>query len=464
MQKKVLWIGDGGCPSGFARATHEILDIVSQHCDVTLLAVNYRGDPPVDPKTGFFYRYLMYSAGAAGPEGRYDSLGIGRLHWMCNRVRPDVIVIQNDGWFIPYYIKELRRRKPTGEYVFPENAAIPVVAAVAVDGKNFQGDWIKDVTAAVFWTDFALKEARAGGYAGPAAVIPLGVDIEQFFPVAKDGALERKAAVGLRGSFVVGNVNRNQPRKRWDLTIKYFAEWIRSRGIQDAKLYFHSAPTGDESFDLMQLADHYGVLKHLAWCQPEVFYGAHDDEMRDTYNIFDVAVTTTQGEGMGLTTMEAMACGVPCIVPDWSALGDWAKGAVCTVPCTTTSLQNAGLTVIGGVVDERLFIEALDLLYRDHDRRKEVARLGLQRVSQSRFRWRNIGDEWVKLLKGLFAVPEESTGEVWQELNPAQQLAASRNDRTSDLGESKPEPGKSVPAESGSLDRTASEPEPEAAR
>lgn len=416
--KKLLWVGDAGCPSGFARATHEILERVQHHYDVTVLAINFRGDPEGYPD---FLHGRMWAAGGGG-----DALGVGRLLWMCDRIRPDVIVLQSDGWFIPYYIAQLRKRKPNGEYLFPEHAAIPVVAAVAVDGKNFRGAWIKDVTLAVFWTQFALNEARTGGYAGEACVIPLGVDVKTFYPVERQGALERQQATGLEGFFVVGNVNRNQPRKRWDLTIKYFAEWVHSRNITDAELFLHTAPTGDESMNVKQLAEYYGILDRLALCQPETFYGKPDDDMRDTYNCFDVCITTTQGEGFGLPTLEAMACGVPCIVPAWSALGDWAKGAAAMVPCTSTAMQSDqtvnGTAVIGGVADQRAFIEALDTLYRDKQHRNVVADLGLARAHEPRFRWDNIGAEWLSMLDALFATPGQAgDDEIWQELKPAQQ-------------------------------------------
>lgn len=407
-KKKLLWVGDAACPSGFARATHEILERVRREYDVTVLGVNYRGDP-------HGYPYPIYAAAPGG-----DSVGFGRLLWMCNRVRPDIIVIQNDGWLIPPYFKQLRRRTPLGEYMFPEYAAIPVVASLAIDGRNFQGDWIKDVSMAVFWTEFALNEARIGGYAGPSAIIPLGVDLDMFYPVDRRGALERQKAPALIDKFIIGNVNRNQSRKRLDLTIKYFAEWVHSHPAPDAELFIHTAPTGDDCANILELARYYGILDRLAMREPEIFYGNPDEDMRDTYSFFDVQITTTQGEGFGLTTFEGMACGVPQIVPDWSGLGELARGAAALVPCTSTALQSQNLSVIGGVADQKAFIQALDTLYRDTNNRQVVRQAGIDRVHQNRFRWENIGEAWLNLLAQVLAEPEPEPmdDEIWQEIKP----------------------------------------------
>lgn len=423
MRKRLLWVGDAAVPTGFARVTHEILDRVRYEYDVTVMGINYRGDP-------YDYPYPIYAASAFG-----DGFGKNRLAWMCDRIKPDVIVIQQDGWQFPGYVQRLRGRNQKGEYLFPEHASIPIVAAVAVDGKNFRDVWLDGVAMAVFWTQFGLNEARAGGYSGPARVIPLGVDQSVYYPVDRHEAFARIDAgspgfKALEGKFIVGNVNRNQPRKRWDLTLRYFAKWKHSRQADDAQLFLHVAPTGDQSVDVAQMVAYYSIDDCVAFRDPMMFYGVGDDVMRDTYNCFDVQITTTGGEGFGLTTFEGMACGVPQIVPDWSALGELCKGAASMVPCTGTSLNPVvpELNVIHGVPDEKLFIAALDALYRDKHQREAVGHLGLGRVSEERFRWQTIGDAWVELIDGVVAlsagwtdlgVPEEEEPE-----EPAQPLAA----------------------------------------
>jgi glycosyltransferase involved in cell wall biosynthesis len=117
-------------------------------------------------------------------------------------------------------------------------------------------------------------------------------------------------------------------------------------------------------------------------------------------------ISTTQGEGMGLPAMEAMACGVPCILPDWSAFGDWARDAAVLVPCTSTRVDFPYVNVIGGVVDEEEFIAELDRLYRDNTWRMQVAGNGQRRVSEERFRWAVIGQQYAAVIENLLAEVE----------------------------------------------------------
>lgn len=399
--KKLLWVGDAACPSGFAKATHEILEVLRQEYEVTVLGINYLGDPH-----GFPYKIFSCIPGG-------DAFGVGRLIWMCDFVKPDVIVLQNDGWNIPAYVEKLRR--------FKEYDHVPVVAAIAVDGNNFSGSWLKGISHAIFWTRFALDEARAGGYDGPATVIPLGVDRSIYYPHpdGKAAARSKRGLGPIADKFIIGNVNRNQPRKRWDLTLKYFAEWVHSGKhiglrkddetikIQDAYLFLHVAPTGDMGVNVKQLAKYYKIASRLVLVEPPVFYGVAEEEMALTYNCFDIAISTTQGEGFGLTALEPMACGVPCILPEWSGLGDWAKGAAWMVPCTSTAIGPPFVNVIGGVVDQEKFIAALDALYRFPQYREQNGQAALERASQERFRWPIIGQQYLQVLANVLAPKEE---------------------------------------------------------
>lgn len=410
--KKLLWVGDAGVPSGFAKATHAILDVLHRDYDVTVLGINYRGDPHK-------YPYPIWTCTPGG-----DFFGVGRLIWMCDMVKPDVIMLQNDGWNIPLYMQQLRKKLPNGEYAFPEHACIPVVAVVAVDGKNFRGKWLDGIAHAIFWTQFALDEARAGGYIGPASVIPLGVDLEVYQPRDKAAMRRNCLPPQLHDAFIVGSVNRNQPRKRWDLLVQYFAEWITTKKIRDAYLYLHTAPTGDTGCDVQQLASYYGIVDRIAIITPETWYGLPEEVLAQSYSCFDVNASTSQGEGFGLTTLEAMACGVPCIVPDWAALGDWARGGATLVPCTTTAVGPPYVNVIGGVADKTDFIWALDGLYQHEALREALSELALTTAREPRFRWSVVGQQYIEVLRDMFRVDVAVSEVVWHDLGRPEEVVA----------------------------------------
>lgn len=368
-KKRLLWVGDAGCPSGFALSTHKILETVHRRFDVTVLGLNYNGDKHTWP-------YDMYSCFPGG-----DMFGLGRLIWMCDLVQPDIIVIQNDPWNIPLYMKVLKKVETY--------ANVPVVGIVAVDGENCLGDGLNGLALAIFWTQFGLIEARKGGYHGPATVIPLGVDLDVYYPMDKyEARLHRGLPKVLDDAFIVGNVNRNQPRKQLGLTIRYFAKWVHTGRMKDAYLYLHVAPTGDKGIGCQQLASHYGISTRLLLMEPPIWYGLPDSEMRDTYNAFDVQVSTTLGEGFGLTTFEGMACGVPQIVPAWSALGELLPGAAKLIPCSAVSVSN--INVVGGIPDEAIFVKELDELWKNKTAYEELRQAGLARVREDRFRWENV--------------------------------------------------------------------------
>jgi D-inositol-3-phosphate glycosyltransferase len=387
---RLLWIGDAVVSSGFARATHKILEGLRQDYEIGVLGINYFGDP-------HDYPYPIYpSLNPLAQEA--DLFGVKRIVEVAQLFRPDVIVLQQDPWNVPAYMKELQLA----------HLSIPVVGFIAVDGKNCKGTDLNDLALAIFWTEFGMAEARAGGYTGPAAVVPLGVDTKVYYPLRRQEARTiMELPKSLHNAFIVGNVNRNQPRKRLDLTVRYFCNWVRQHDVRDAFLFLHVAPTGDVGWDVRQLMQYYGCKGRLILASPHVGRGVPEDILRATYSCFDVQVNTAAGEGWGLTTLEGMACAVPQIVPDWAALGEWARGAASLIPCTSFTHTPGSINVLGGVPDEKLFIEELQRYYSTSGYWERNTQACLDRANQPQFRWENIAARFSQVLaEGLSLVSQ----------------------------------------------------------
>lgn len=379
MKRKLLWVGDAGCDSGFAKATHYTLgnklgEGLSAQYDCHVIALNYRGDGDIAKNVPHLTMYPSWVAGG-------DLFGVSRLRDIVIKIAPDVIVIQQDPWNFWPYMEKIK------------DIDIPVIGIVALDGYNMMyGPSLNRLDRIIWWQKFAQEEGRKAGVTKPTAVIGLGVDRNIFKPGDKDGA---RKILGLpddiASGFIVGNVNRNQPRKRMDLTVKYFADWVNVYGIADAFLYLHVAPTGDMGYHCDQLAKYYGVNDKMVYAEPDMWKSTPEHFVVTTMQAFDVGISTTQGEGFGLTSLEMMACGVPCILPDWSALGEWAKNGAWMVPCHNTAVTPRA-NVIGGIPDPDEFVHALNTLYENKQSREKLANKGLGLAMEPQFNWNHIAD------------------------------------------------------------------------
>lgn len=130
-----------------------------------------------------------------------------------------------------------------------------------------------------------------------------------------------------------------------------------------------------------------------------------DDDDGGDQEVMDISVANTHsfmGNGVLLhnTTMEAMACGVPTIVPDYAALGEWAQGAVRYVPISYTLRHTGGINTVGGIVDVGDMAEALEQLYQAPAARARLAQAGLALVREPQYRWEAIAAQFDALLRG----------------------------------------------------------------
>jgi D-inositol-3-phosphate glycosyltransferase len=174
---------------------------------------------------------------------------------------------------------------------------------------------------------------------------------------------------------------------------------VKSDKVSDAYLFLHVAPTGDVGYDCSQLAAYYGVENRLLLSEPEVWNGITEDRLAHLYSCFDIQLSTTQGEGFGLTTLEGMACGVPQIAPKWSALGDWAMGSSALVPCSSTAATTDNINAIGGIMDREEAVSTLRSLYRSPGLRDEYSRMGMSLAYDTQYRWEHIGQRFLEELQ-----------------------------------------------------------------
>lgn len=380
----ILFVGDVACSSGFGRASAGFLPALHDRHKVTAIGVNYRGTKHDLP-------FWVHPAHLFG----HDPIGLSSMAYVLPEVKPDLVVVQTNPWHVPHYAKTLHKLG------FGD---VPIVGIIAVEGKNVEGRQLNYLKRAIFWNQFGADEAIKGGYTRPYGIVPLGVDLNTFYPDDKETA---RQFLGLPdvppGSFIVGNVNRNQYRKRLDLSVMYFAEWIQRYNIRDAYLYLHLLPGSTVAIDVDQLAYYTGCNERVIHAEPKDMYnGAPTEYLRATYQAFDLQISTALGEGWGLTTMEGMASGVPQIAGDYAALGEWAKDAIKLVPCSVEGVMPDVKTMIGGVPDKEAVISALQAFYENNSSQREYyAHRGLECVQQPQYRWEHVAQRFAEEIESV---------------------------------------------------------------
>ena len=376
---KVLFVGDSPTVStGFARCTREVCaELISSGHEVAVLGMGYAGDP-------HSYPYSIYPC-----VNRYDKCasygGEDRLPIMISRLNPDVVVILQDPWNIGPYFDQLDKVKELCETDNTPFTIPSIVGWIAVDSQNQKAESLNRLAHLVVWTKFAGKELVKGGYGGDYSIVPLGVDTSVFYP--RDKQESRAEIFGdsvAIDSYIVGVIGRNQPRKNLHLTIQYFAEWVNTYSISNAYLYLHIAPTGERSCDIRSLIKFYGLSGRVIINEPHVGVGNDESLMPKIYSSLDLHMTQSQAEGWHLPTLEAMACGVACMVPDHSCFGTdggWCENAAVRVRCyenVITAPLNGNPYTIGLIPDKQCTISALNLMYSRSDFRAIYCYKGLE--------------------------------------------------------------------------------------
>ena len=202
-------------------------------------------------------------------------------------------------------------------------------------------------------------------------------------------------------SFVVFNGNRNQPRKRLDLTLKAFALFARGKP-DNVKLCLHTG-VQDLGWNVVQLARRLGIDQRLVLTHP----GSgpphlSDEQLNLVYNAGDVGVSTAIGEGWGLVSFEHAATGAPQVLPRHSSYAElWDGAAELVDPAFALTVE--GTLYDGWYVAEGAVAEALERLYRDPHLLAERARQAHARATDPELAWPAVAARWARVFDEVIA-------------------------------------------------------------
>jgi glycosyltransferase involved in cell wall biosynthesis len=410
---KILWLGDAGCHTGFAKVTHSIGERLVRDFghEIHVLAVNYNGGDPWDTNLRLYVPTTKVST---------DVYGQSRFTELLGKIEPDAVVILND----PNIVLDLIGRNKYDQQLVLARYR-PLISYVPIDGHNHPPLWaqgLHKLTKLLVMSQHGSVEMAIQGEDGEEIRPPVvyhGVDSDRFHPVSLRQPLtlsngkvirskrEAKEAFGWsKDDFIVLRVDKNSGRKDYPATWKALLPFMHRH--KNVKVHFHCQGSSLAHGLDMQAMFSRDPETHSRFHLPsnlDTWTGWPENDLVCLMNAADVFISTSRGEGFGLGLAEALACGIPVIAQNVSAIPEVVgPGGLLIEPqreITTPSGKDNWLA------DIPAFTDALERLYASKAMRRDLGEKGRDHVIKN-CNWDRAAEQFDGHIRDVIAAGEKA--------------------------------------------------------
>lgn len=407
-QKKVLMLVDYISRTGFATVSKNIVkEIKNNFGDEVLLdivAINYFGEP-------FYDEYNNYIISAPLNDGNKDNFG--RFFFLKALQDSDydgLFICQDLGIIVPIIEvmehikakkKEENRKSFKSIFYFPVDCALVPQLTTKLEFFDLL----------VTYTEYGRNEVvkLRPDLKTKLKVVPHGNNSKDFYPLeAEEVKKFRDEYFGNNSNkFIITNINRNQPRKDIPTTIFAFmeAKKIWPYELPEPFLYLHMHPKDPLGWDLRGILIQTDLVEDKDYkLLPFKFEEsmAETEVLNQIYNASDAFLTTTLGEGWGLTFSEAAACKVPIVAPyttSFMEMSNYGKNGYMLYNITPTcNLDN----VIREQCDPIEIAEVLLEVAESRDTAEYKKKLEDNYNWVKKLEWKEVCKSWVTYFKNIY--------------------------------------------------------------
>lgn len=410
---KLLFFGDSPeCTTGFGKVSENILRRLYEtgKYDITCVAINYLGNPH-DLPYKLFPAINNSQGDVYGRQTLLDLLRNEHNHF-------DILFTLQDTFIMATFGEEIKKLR---DGFIDKSGEKPTL----VRGRGFKWiyyypidatpkkEWIeksvKFADIAVPYTEYAKKESQKF-LDREYNVIYHGFDEKDFYPMEEEAKQEFRDKYfkdyDLKNKFFIVNVNRNQERKGLLQTLISFK--LLQQIMPNAILYTHCDVVNDRGGNLIEVGKQLGITENWIYPNPDAFakgFSFPVEYINGLYNVADVNISTTFGEGFGLSMVEAMATKTLNIFPDNTAISEILKDRGLLVECG----KNPNHLVMNGPLDNNLVRPTVDVMdmvkkllwvYQKPEEAEKIALAGYEYAIKE-MNWDKIADEFDKLIEKL---------------------------------------------------------------
>jgi glycosyltransferase involved in cell wall biosynthesis len=310
--------------TGYSKITYGIIKELAKNPNVAVTHFGFQKNPQLPP--GYRpYPPNIRVLDAADMEQRslppnappQQGFGFHVLPDVIRHENPNVVLLYNDMAVVARFLEEIRKSGIT------RNFKIWVYADQVYNCQHqgFLDILNRDADRVFAFTKYWKKCLKDQGITRPIDVMGHGFEKEVFTTIPR---LEVRKKLGLPAeAFIISALNRNQPRKRYDLLIMAFVELIVKYPTKPIFLMCICDKGDKGGWWLFEI---YARELKMRGVSIEKFanrlmLSSNDMSFRDEdinmfYNLADIGINTADGEGWGLCNFEQMGVGVPQVIPD----------------------------------------------------------------------------------------------------------------------------------------------------
>jgi glycosyltransferase involved in cell wall biosynthesis len=415
-----------GINTGFATVSNnlkrELKRIFGDRLKLDICALNYDGDMYKEPDDTD-----VFSAKKSAFQEAYDDFGrIGFAKVLQLSYEDDgsgqkgydgIFILHDLGVILPYapLIKKVKdENRMQGKKQFKSIFYFPIDAEI-------RPETLKDIDIfdrIVTYTEFARAQVlkHRPDLRSQLNVVPHGIDTKTFYPLPADQAIAfRKDYFGRHADkFIISNVNRNQHRKDIPATLFAFKEYQQRR--RNGFLYLHMHPNDPLGWDIRSVAECLDLREGRDYAFPPEqtiqkdgkTYTDHQttsEVLNGIYNASDVFLTTTRGEGWGLSVTEAMACKLPVICPMNTSLIEISNSGDRVYPLWEQyPVASTHDSMVRGQVDPDEVADQLERVYKE---KKENTRDHISKVERAylyitQLTWEKVARRWADIFREVY--------------------------------------------------------------
>lgn len=397
--KLLIWGDSPTATTGFGRVNREIISGISKKfdLDIHVLGVNYEGDPHEFPfKIYPTMRFLDNINSDSEPFG-YEF-----LEQMIIKETPDIVFLHNDPWNIEIVSKNVNK---LNEFLKQKmNKQFVTIAYLAIDGEVYK-NWmlsVKDFDFLATYSDWArgLCIAQCPEIKSKLKTIHIGVDKSKYFSLKEDKFKLKRLTFGLNEDRTVFTIiSRNTQRKQLGLALEAL-KMLKDRGHRPF-LYIHSNPI-QLGYNLLRLAEKLNLkINEDYFILNKEFFehrGFDDKILNQIYNASDCLLSTSIGEGFGMSPFEAAAANTLLLLPEIPPYTDFWKNKAVFYKTAGKIFFPYDLERLRPAIDLNDMVDKMELIIKSKPDKWDKLKQEAARYV-AKFDWPIILEDWYKLFK-----------------------------------------------------------------